>query len=287
MRELVFALLAAFLLAGCSVQKLAIRTTSGIFSYGIEAIYAEPDLPTAEIAVASNLKLLEGFYRADPGNETLQLFLTQGFAAYSLAFLETDAPDRASLFYLRARDYGFEMLENTTGAFKKGIPDKEADFVARLAEVKKDDLPALFWTAFAWGGWVNLNRDNPQAVFDLNKVKAMMNRCLELDDTYFFGAAYLFFGSINGSIPRMLGGDPEKAGEQFDRVIEINDGAFLLAHVYKARYYAATTLNEALFDELLATVEAAPMDILPDYELLTALAKQRARELKAQKDELL
>ena len=117
MRQLVFTLLAVILLGGCSVQKLAIRTTSGIFSYGIEAIYAEPDLPTAEIAVASNLKLLEGFYRADPGNKTLQLFLTQGFAAYSLAFLESEYPERASLFYLRAR----------------GVPEDEAKLLLVLA----------------------------------------------------------------------------------------------------------------------------------------------------------
>ena len=38
----------------------------------------------AEQAVASNLKLLEGFHLADKKNKKLLLMLTQGFASYSL-----------------------------------------------------------------------------------------------------------------------------------------------------------------------------------------------------------
>ncbi|NIT61833.1 MAG: lipoprotein, partial [Aliifodinibius sp.] len=78
MRKLLLLLSSLILLSGCSLQKIALNTTTGLFSYGIEAIYAEPDLEIAETAVASNLKLLEGFHRADPQNETLLQILTQG-----------------------------------------------------------------------------------------------------------------------------------------------------------------------------------------------------------------
>lgn len=281
-----FILLTSILiLSGCSLQKFALKTTSGLFSYGIEALYSEPDLPIAETAIASNLKLLDGFHLADPKNKEILEMLTQGYASYSLAFLEENQPERASLFYLRARDYGFKRLEQTK-AFKNGIPEKEADFARRLPEIKKSEVPALFWTAFAWAGWVNLNRDKPQAVFDLNLVKAMMNRVLELDETFFFGAAHLFWGSIYGSLPPLLGGSPEKAKEHFDRAIEISEDKFLIAQVYYARYYAAATLNEELFDRTLLTVENAPQDILPGYELMTSVAKRQARDLQAKKEEM-
>lgn len=280
-------LLASLLIfTSCSFQKIALNTTAGLFSYGMEALYAEPDLQIAEIAIASNLKLLEGFHRADPKNKKLLLFLTQGFASYSLTFLENSEPERASRFYLRAKDYGFQLLGHTK-AFKNGVPSTEAEFVKRLPFIKKKDVPALFWTAFAWAGWINLNRDNPRAVFELNMVKAMMSRVLELDEAFFFGGAHLFWGSIYGSIPPMLGGSPKKAKEHFESVIRLTNGKFLLAYVYYARFYAVTTLNEELFDSLLDKVEQAPADVLPGYELITSFAKQQARRLMKQKEDLL
>ena len=48
-----------------------------------------------------------------------------------------------------------------------------------------------------------MSKDDPQAIFDLGKVKAMMNRVLELDEGFFFGSAHLFFGSVYGSLPKM------------------------------------------------------------------------------------
>jgi len=275
----------SLLTLGCSIQKMAIRSTSGLFQYGIEAIYAEPDLQFAREAIAANLKLLEGFHRADPKNQTLLFMLTQGYASYSLAFLEDDYPERARQFYLRARDYGFQLLR-TLPAFKKGIPTATEAFQERLDRLRREDVPVLFWTAFAWGGWINLSKHDPQAVYDLNLVKAMMQRVLELEEGYFFGAAHLFFGSVYGSLPPMLGGDPEKARAEFQRSLELSQNRFLMAYVYAARYYAATTLNEELFDRYLQQVLDAPDNILPGYELLTAVAKAKARRLLQQKEEL-
>jgi len=279
-------LIFVFVLSGCSLQKIALKSTTGLFSYGIEALYSEPDIKIAEQAIASNLKLLEGFHLADPKNKEILYLLTQGFASYSLGFLEDDEPERASLFYLRSRDYGFMLLRHTK-AFKDSIPVKEVNFNHNLSRIKESDLPALFWTAFSWAGWVNLNRDDPQAVFELNKVKAMMKRVLEIDDTFFFGSAHLFFGTINASLPKMLGGDAEKAKYHFERCLEITSEKFLMAYVYMARYYAVNTLNEDLFDEALKMVIDAPADILPGYELMTSVAKNKANRLIMQRDDLL
>ncbi len=285
MKKTIALLFLTALLSGCSLQKIALKATTGLFAYGIEALYAEPDMQIAEIAIASNLKLIEGFHRADPKNKDILLILTQGYASYGLAFLEDSDPKRAGRLYLRSREFGFQLLARTK-AFKGGVPKKEADFKARLAKLRKKDVPALFWTAFAWSGWINLNRDKPRAVFDLNLVKAMMNRVLELDEGYFFGSAHLFWGSTMGSIPKLLGGDPAKAKEHFERARSLSDGKFLINDVYYAQYYAATTLNEELFDQLIERVLKAPPDILPGYELMTSVAKQKARRLKAERDEI-
>lgn len=278
-------LLGSILLSGCSLQKIALRSTTGLLYHGIDAIYNEPDLKIAEQAIASDLKLLEGLHQADPGNKDLLLLLTQGYASYSLGFVEGENTERAKLFYLRARDYGFRLLQ-TTRAFSDSIPVNERQFTTGLSRLEKKDVPALFWTAFAWGSWINLSKDTPQAVFDLGKVKAMMNRVLKLDEGFFFGSAHLFFGAISGALPRILGGDPEKAKMHFRRCLDLTDGKFMLAYVYLARYYAQPLLDETLFDEYLKKVADAPADILPGYQLITAIAKKQAKMLTEKKEDL-
>lgn len=269
----------------CSLQKIALRSTTNLLNNGVQAIYQEPDLQIAEQAIASNMKLLEGLYQSDPRNKDILMLLTQGYASYSLGFVEDEDPDRAKLFYLRARHYGLELLE-LTSAFKDSIPYQEKPFIERLALIKEKDVPALFWTAFAWGGWINLSKDDPQAIFDLGKVKAMMSRVVEMDEGFFFGAAHLFFGTIYGALPKLLGGDPEKAKEHFNRSLELSNNKFILPYVYLARYYAQPLLDEALFDQYLDTIEKSPIDILPDYELLTAIAKDKAHNLSDKREEL-
>jgi tetratricopeptide (TPR) repeat protein len=285
MRTILFFCFLLIMLSGCSLQKIALRSTTGLLYYGVEAIYQETDLQIAEQAIASDLKLLEGLLQADPGSKDLLILLTQGYASYSLGFVEDEDTERSKLFYLRARDYGLKLLQKTP-PFKNGIPETEAEFNQKILLLRNKDLPALFWTAFSWGGWINLSKDNPEAVFDLGKVKVMMKQVLELDEGYFFGAAHLFFGSVAGALPRMLGGNPEEAKEHFQRAIELTEQKFLLAYVYAARFYAQPVLDDVLFDEYITKVLEAPADILPGFELITSIAKKKARILQTQKEDL-
>jgi hypothetical protein len=117
-------------------------------------------------------------------------------------------------------------------------------------------------------------------------VKAMMQRVLELDEGYFYGTAHLFFGSIYGSLPRILGGDPEKARMHFEKCLVLNNERLMLGYVYLARYYAQPLLDEALFDKYLKMALQAPTDVLPENKLLTAIAKDKAQKLIIKKQDL-
>jgi hypothetical protein len=114
----------------------------------------------------------------------------------------------------------------------------------------------------------------------------MMGRVIELNEGYFFGASHLFFGSIYGALPKILGGDPEKAKEHFERCLSLSDDKFVLAYVYLARYYAQPLLDDALFDKFLKITLQSPIDILPAHILITAIAKDKAEKLIIKKDEL-
>jgi len=114
----------------------------------------------------------------------------------------------------------------------------------------------------------------------------MIRRASELDSTYFYGAGFLLTGSIYGLKPRIMGGDPSKAGLEFEKNFKINENRFLLAHVYAARYYAAKILNEELFNEYISHVLQTPADVMPEIQLLNQIAKKKAEKLKLQKENL-
>ena len=277
-------LLTALLLQGC-IQTMAIRTMGGIMGFGLETFNEEGDLKLAESALGSNLKLVEALIKGDPENKKLLLMASQGFNAYALAFAEDDSVERARVFYLRGREYGMRVLMQNT-AFKEAMDKDVTTFQSALKTFSKDDVAALFWTAFGWGSYINITRSDVGALADLPKVLAMMEYVRQLDATFYYGGPYLILGSIEGSMPKVMGGRPERAKEYFDRAAELTGGKFLLTYVYCAKTYAVQIQDQALFEMLLKKVDDAPVDILPEARLSNAIAKKKAKLLREHINEL-
>ena len=84
----------------------------------------------------------------------------------------------------------------------------------------------------------------------------------------------------------MLGGNPDISRAHFEKALRITHGKFLMVYVYYARSYAVQTQNQALFEELLNTVMTTPIDVLPEFRLGNAIAKEKAKLLLAKKDDL-
>ena len=154
-----------------------------------------------------------------------------------------------------------------------------------LKRCKREDVPALFWTAYAWGSIINLRQDDPAQLIHLPRVELMMRRVLELDETYFFGGPHLFYGSYYGSRPAMLGGHPTKARQHLQRAIEISDGKYLMAKFMLARYYAVMAQDREMFEEILQEIISAPPDLFPEQGLANQLAKRKAKRWLRRVDE--
>lgn len=280
---IVFLILIIFSSLGCSFKKMAIRSTGSILNYGVEALYEEEDLVIAEHAIMSNLKLLEGLIKGDPDNLNLLLLASQGFTGYALGFVEDDDPERAKVFYERAKDYGIKIL-NRNGAFKEAMNGDVENLSKALESFKRADVPALFWTANSWGNWINLSRDSPSAIAQMGRVELMMKRSLELDESYYYGGADMFFASYYGGRSEMFGGSPEKAKYHFDRFIKLSRGRFLMGYVLFAKFYAVQLQDADLFRDLLEKVSEAPGDILSEQRLVNEIAKVKAAKLLADID---
>ncbi len=276
---------AALLLFSCSPTVFVLRQMTPVLENSAEALYEESDLKVAEQALSSNLKLLEGLLKSDPQNKELLLLLAQGWSGYALGFAEDENPQRAKRFYLRARDYALRVLNQKEGfenARKQGLADLERF----LKKYGKKDVPALFWSGFAWAGFANLSLNDPEAILALPEIQRYMQRVEELQPDFFYGAVYLFQGSMYGMKPRIMGGDPQKAGAYFEKNFKLNDEAFLLAYVYAAKFYAAKILDEELFDQYLNHIEKTPVNIRPGMRLFNQIAKKKARRLQKQKEDL-
>lgn len=280
-----FILIFGLSILSCSPSAFVLRQMTPVLENSAEALYEESDLEIAEQALASNLKLLEGLLKSDPQNKELLLLLAQGWSGYALGFAEDENPRRAKEFYLRARDYALRVLNQKKGfaeARQLGVTGLERF----LQKFDKEEVPALFWCGFAWGGYANLSLDDPDAILALPEIQRYMQRVEELQPDYFHGAVYLFMGSVYGMKPRIMGGDPDKAGAYFEKNFKLNKGRFLLAYVYAAKFHAAKILDEALFDSYLKRVMKTPVDVQPGLQLFNQIAKKKARKLMEQKEEL-
>jgi hypothetical protein len=158
------------------------------------------------------------------------------------------------------------------------------DFETRLQRMDVEDVPLFFTLGAAWAGWIQSHRDDLEAVAELSRVEAIMQRVLALDETYQRGSAHLYMGTFAILVPPALGGQPEVAREHFERAITISRGANLMAKVVYAQQYARMVYDRDLHDRLLNEVLAADTRV-PDLVLQNTLAQDRARVLLAGADD--
>lgn len=269
----------ALLLAGCSLKGAAVRTLTPALDPFLDGLFAEADLELAEPAFATDLHLLEGLRRTRD-NARLAELQAMALTGYALLFAEGVDDARAGALYLRARDAGQGLL-----GVDPFLMDEEA-FRGWLAEQGDEALPGLFWTAFPYGAWMQLNLGSQEAIFRLPRVEAIVGRCLELDESYFHGAGHLFLGALDCLRPRFVGGDPDRGRERFARAAAAGGQDLLLATLFEARYYCPAALDEARFDEILAGTAGFDLERRPDLRLLNAWALRQLKGLEARREEL-
>lgn len=280
-------LLLVLTLGGCNITRTAARFAYPIMDAGTAAFESESDLLFAEQAGPSNLKLLEGMLREAPNNRKLLVLASRGYGTYTFGFLDPkleaatiDDPSlvpelrhRMQSFYRRAFDYGLRALD---ADLRAQIDASTDEFNGVLARQKKKDVPAIFWTAYAWGAMIQLDSTNPQLLSQFPKVDAMMKRVIELDPAYYYGGAHLFFAVLYAQLPPGGGGDLEASSAQFDLARKWGGGQLVMADVLEARYLAVREQNYQRYIEKLTAALDFDAEAYPDARLGNELAKSRA-----------
>jgi TRAP transporter TatT component family protein len=275
------AILSLPMLAACSFSQLTVRAAQPVIEGGIQALYREPDLDLAKAAFPPNIEMIEGMLVNDPKNQRLQEYAAQAYYGYAFGFVEDENPQRAARFYRRGMQHGLSALQ--IAGFDPGAQqDDQKTFDASVTRLDIKSIAALFWTASNWAKWIDLNRDQPDAIDQLPKVVSMMERVLDLDENFFLAGAHIFMGVYYGGRSPLLGGNFELAAQHFDRARTLTQHRLLMIDVIQAQYFEVQRNDRERFHRLLTGVLDAPDDLNPDQSLANAIAKQKARHLLEQ-----
>ncbi len=239
-------------LSACSMNKMVVNMSMPMIEGGIEAMNEESDLELAEDSMPANISMLNGMIHLDPENIDLHIYAAQAYYGLSYGFNEDRDIGRADRFYQRGLKHGLIALDLLgVKNIKKITPD---ELEQKLAKLDKDDVAALFWTASNWAKFIDLHRDDASRLIQLAKPTAMMQRVLELDDTFYYGSAHMYFGVYYGARPPMFGGDFDKAKKHFDRARQINNDKLLMVDLLQAQYLSRQMFDQQDFHQRLIKI---------------------------------
>lgn len=286
---------AAMALAGCSLRTMAVNAV--LPTLVNPAVYlSEEDPELVRDSLPFLLKTIESIIEAEPARQDVLLFANTGFVLYANAFLQADAAiaewddydlalelnERARRMYLRARDYGLRNVE----VDHPGITARlRSDPEAAVTVFEPEDVESVYYLGGAWMLAISLGLDQPALVADLPAARALLDRALELDESFERGALHSAFVTLE-SVGETMGGSYVRAREHFDRAVELSDGQDAGPYLALAAGVSIAEENREEFRELLETAIAIDPDEDPANRLLNLIAQKRARVLLDHIDDL-
>jgi tetratricopeptide (TPR) repeat protein len=242
----------------------------------LTAIRRHPDPELVRQVLPTILLLVDGLLVSHPDEPALLLVATNSYVMYCQAFVGDPADtERAIKLYGRAREYGLRLLK-TRPFFEEALSAPMEEFDRALKSFTVEDVPELHAAASAWLGWVLAGSESMEVLADLPRALALMERVLELDDTYEHGSSHLVFALYFVLQPRGAGQDLDRSRQHFERAIELAGPQSLMPRVIYAEYYGKATLDQSLFQETLNQVLDTDLEQYPEQRLLNQLAQERA-----------
>jgi hypothetical protein len=271
----------ALVAAGAGCASMVATATSRMAQNLSAAVLDQDDPETVRQGAPAYLLLVDSLIADDPQSSALLQGGARLYVTYAAAFV-TD-PDRARRLTRRAVEYAHRALcVDLSPACAPGARTADG-FAAAIGGAEAAQVPALYTWGIAHAGWIQANSEDWNAIAELPKVQAILQRVVDLDETYERGAPHVYLGILATLRPAALGGRPEEGRRHFERAIELSDGKNLMGRVQFARHYARLVFDRPLHDRLLQEVLAADA-VQPGLTLSNTLAQEQARRLLADAD---
>jgi predicted anti-sigma-YlaC factor YlaD len=282
---------------GCSIKRMTVNKLGDALATSGTTFASDDDPELVKAAAPFSLKLMESLLAKSPRHKGLLFASASGFTQYAYAFVQQDADEleerdvaaslemrkRAARLYLRARNYALRGLETAHPGFDTAL---RTNAVAAVKRLNKKDVPLAYWSAVSWAAAVSDSKDNPDLIADLPKIEALIDRALELDETFDHGAIHSFLIAYEMSRQDAKGDPATRARQHFDRAMALSAGQMAAPLVSLAEAVSVKNQNVEEFKSLLNQALAINPDAKPEWRLANLVMQRRARWLLARTDEL-
>jgi predicted anti-sigma-YlaC factor YlaD len=289
-----FAALCIVFISCGSIQKMAMNAVSDMLSgEGSSDVFTgDNDPQLVGDAIPFAIKMYESLLDANPNHQGLMLTTGMMFIMYSNAFVQgpaemlpssewkarEDAMFRAKQLYLRGLEILYNALEAKYRGFRQAAGNEET-FQRFLNNCKKNDVPLLYWAVAGGLAAYSIDLLDFELSARIPEWSAMIHRAYELDPDFNNAALDEFFIIYYGSLPELMGGDPEKAKYHFTRAQEKTGGKSVSAYVSYAQSVCIPAQDYDSFrDNLEKALAINPNDDV-STRLVTIIMQQRARWL--------
>ncbi len=283
--------------SGCSIRRYAMNKASDALAASGNTFASDDDPELIKAAAPFSLKLMESFLAENPKHGGLLTATASGFTKYAFAFVQQDADEleerdlaaaealrnRARKLYLRAQRYGLRGLEVKHAGFANALL---ANPKAAVRQIRKDEVPLLYWTAAAWGSAISLSKNNPELIAQIPAMEALIDRALELNESYESGAIHGFLISYEMSRQGIMGDPAARSRQHFARALELSGGKDASPLVALAEAVTIKKQDAKEFESLLNRALAINPDANPDTRLVNTIMQRRARWLLSRKSDL-
>ena len=282
---------------GCSIKRLAVSKVGNALAGSGTTFASDDDPDLIRAAVPFSLKLMEALLAEDPKHAGLLLATTRGFTQFGYAFVQQDADEledkdfaaaeelrgRARRLYLRAHRYGLRGLDVRHHGFETAL---RANPKTAVRAATKQDVPLLYWTALSWAAAIALSKDNPQLIAELPIVEAMMDRALEVDESYDSGAIHNYFITYEMSRPGGTGEAAARSRQHLERALALSGGHQAGPMVAYAEAVCVQKQDLKQFEALLHQALAIDPNAKPEWRLANLVMQRRAKWLLSRTDQL-
>ena len=285
--------LSAFL-SSCSVSKLAFKNISSTLSNTESTVFTGDDDPELiKEALPFTMKLYESLLQKDSTNADLLLATSKLFTLYAQAYLilpadtlsDSNAEEqkhlrkRAKKLLLRGRDYALRGLDQKHPVIYAKIKGGNIDSALSITTIA--DTSFLYWSAVPWMAAVTADRSDLGLSMTIKKAYSMLNKVIELNETFSSGAAHEILAAYLASVPKALGGDEQSAREHFNKALELSQNTKVSPFVTMASTVSLKSKNKEEYTSLLQKATSVNVQAVPAFRLQNIIYQQYARFLQS------
>ncbi len=235
-----------------------------------------------ESALLGAIQKWEEAHQGDPHNPVPLLALSRAYYFKADAFLaHSQQGEKAELeAYQKGVDYGERALLLFEPEFEQKMRAGD-DFEAAISGINRAGVPAAYWYCVNLGRFAS-KKGLAQRLFYKDKLRAAMERILEIAPEFFYGAADRYLGAFYALLPSIAGKDLARSSTHFEASLK-RAPQYLPTRVVKAEFLAVEQDDEALYRRLLGEVLEAPdtdnEDIAPENRAAKRAAKKMLRDI--------